>query len=178
MAELCLMRLCGIGDFAGNIPNDEPAPIKRAAITERPAPRADEPRCQPEPKPETKPEAESKQQTQNIELTAPVISGEKSWQGVLNVLNGKIDMLDFIQLSDPTRVEGEITEGVITILAKSPFDLNTLKDNKKLLDAVKSAAESLLGNPVRVVVTDSQKTAARREDKLDALSKFDNITFK
>ena len=179
MAELCLMRLCGIGDSVGNMPSYEQAPIKRA-VPERtvPAPRTEAPVCKSESELESKPTAESNQQIRDIELSVPEKSGEVSWQGILNMLNGKVDMLDFIQLSDPTRVEGELAQDVITIKAKSPFDLGMLQSNKMLLDAVKAAGETLLGNSVRVVVTGSQKTAVTSDDKLDALSKFDNIKFK
>ncbi len=181
IAELCLMRLCGIGDSAGNMTVDEPAP-KRTVISEKqaPAPKAEEPRRQPEPKPEPEAKAAGEiRQTQDIKSAIREKSGERSWQSILDIIKDKVDTPDFIQLSDPMRVDAEIEPGIITLKAKSPFDFNTLQGNKKLLETVKSVAESLLGNPVRVLVTDSQKSAAKSEDKLDALSRFDNIiTFK
>ena len=48
----------------------------------------------------------------------------------------------------------------------------------ELTAAVKEAALKALGRPIKVVVTDTQKVSDSGVDKLDAISKFGNITFK
>ena len=53
-----------------------------------------------------------------------------------------------------------------------------MADKAPVTTAVKQAAEAILGRPVTVRVAPWTAAPKAAEDKLDALSRFSNITFK
>ena len=186
VAELCLMQLCGVG--GGESEPARPAekePVKEPKAGPKPSP---EPRAEQVsssvPEAAARPSVDKNEQEgrpkhapQSAAAETVPKSGDCSWDDLLRAAAKRIDPIDFIILSDPSHAEGEIQDGTVVIRAKSPFDLTTL-DKKEIKDAVKAAAEGLLGRAVKVVVTDSAKKAEAFEDKLDKLSRFENITFK
>jgi DNA polymerase-3 subunit gamma/tau len=168
-AELCLMRLCG-----ADAPEEgETQPVKA------------EPKAVPQPKPIAAAEPPEIAPMPEAQIPAPELKAEKAetsnpsgtWQDVLKALKPTMPPMDYMILSDQSQAEGEICDSTLTIRVKSPFGMGML-NKTEITSAVKAAAEKMLGCAVKVMLTDAQKTADGGVDKLDALSKFGNITFK
>ncbi|HHU06059.1 MAG TPA: DNA polymerase III subunit gamma/tau [Clostridiales bacterium] len=186
VAELCLMQLCRVDELESSAPKPlEKEPVKKPKAKPESSPEpvpeqitasAPETAAQPiveENKPEDKP-----QPIQQSAVSDRNRQGDsRTWDDILSATESRLNPIDFMVLNDPTNAEGEIQDGTVIIRAKSPFHLITL-DKKEIKAAVKAVAEDLLGRTVRVVVTDAAKKAEVFEDKLDALSKFENIKFK
>jgi len=199
-AELCLMRLCGVGGNesepvkeplrkpevkavakaeAAPAPEQTPVSVPAPAIepVSVPAPKAEKQPAADASPPEDKPEEKPRTVAQSVVSEAKRPSGSCSWGDILRETESRLNPIDFLVLNDPSNAEGEVQDGTIIIRAKSPFHLITL-DKKEIKAAVKDAAEALIGRAVRVVVTDATKKAEVFEDKLDKLSRFENIKFK
>ncbi len=166
-AELCILRLCGADTAAES---DTAPTVKKAEIPIKP-PVPAESKVPPK---ETKAEAPATMPEPKEEKPA---LGANSWEDVLRFLKPDMPPMDYMIIGDPAHAEGEIGENTLTIRAKSPFDL-ILINKTEILSLVKTAAEKALGRSLKIVVTDEPKAPSGGTDKLDALSKFGNITFK
>lgn len=174
-AELCLMRLCGEKTPDSIIP--EPQKLKKLVQKPKAEPAfVPENTAQPVSKPEI-PEPGPSASPQDAEVETERRNTACTWEDVVNAAKSRMDKVDFMQLADASHADGEVKDGTVIIMAKSPFDLSML-DKKEIKAAVKAAAEDILGRPVKVIVTDAADKAEVFEDKLDALSKFGNIKFK
>ena len=146
------------------VPVPVPAPESLPEPTPVPQPIA------PSPK-EEKPAA---QDTQSVE-NQPV-SGALSWQGILKNLSNTVDSFIYGILEDSTHADAEIVAEKVTIMAKSPFSLSLI-DTEDVKNAVKTAANAVSGLTVTVTVEESSASGDDKQNKLDNLSRFDNIKF-
>ena len=158
-AELCLVRLCGL----------KPAVIAApaaAAPQEQPGPAAAAPE-QPSPKPPAPPEAEK---------PAPPAADSLTWEGVLKILEGRILMGDYVMLSTPLHVVGEVREDALILTGKNDAARQSLQQN---LGEIRSAAEQLAGRPVAVKMQNGGEGDRDRfaglDDLLDRYSDKINI---
>jgi len=176
-AELCLMRLCG-EKVPDSVVSEPPKSVPKESVQKPKATPVSVPGNGSEPVSKPKiPEPEPPPSPQDTEAETAQRSTSCSWKDILKAAESRLNPFDFMFLGDASHAEGEIKDGTVNIRAKSPFDLSML-DKNEIKAAVKAAAEDILGRTVKVVVTDAADKAETLEDKLDALSKFENIKFK
>lgn len=101
---------------------------------------------------------------------------DSTWQEILKIAEKKMDIAPFSFLSDKMHCNATLEDGCIYIKAKNPFALQML-DTAAVTNAVKNAAETVLGSPVAVKAMTDDSQAELKTDKLDALKKFKNIKF-
>ena len=85
---------------------------------------------------------------------------------------------EYIILSDPDKVSGTYTDGELILQVRSGFegDMITKSD---VLQTIRTFAARFAGKPVAVRSEEKKTdTSELKEDKLRALEKFDNVTFR
>ena len=138
--------------------DDEPAP---------PAPEPIKVTAPPPPKAEISEPAP-------VKASASVSSD--SWDAILEGAQQDIDMPLYFMLSDKTEVRGVVSGDTLVVKCKNPFTV-TIADTPEVTAALKKSALSVLGRNVAVKLTDDDGSEEVVEDKLDALSRFDIISF-
>ncbi len=187
-AELCLMRLCSAeaSDVHADALIAPSAPASVIAAETRPSPAAEAPKAENPPPhgpqaqkglsgmPDTEPERPAENKAAN---PAPSSSGGE-WEAVLSTLRPRLHMTDYMFVGEAVHAEGRVDGETITVRVKNPLAASTI-NKTEIAAAIKSAAEDTLKRKVKLVITDAQSAPRPSADKLDSLSKFnDIITFK
>ena len=107
---------------------------------------------------------------EEIRETSPMPEGQLSWRAIVDALQDKLDVGTHMLFTDDFAVTGQWENGELCIEVMPGFYMNML-NKSEVLDAVRSVC----GAPVRI--RELRSPAEIREDKLNALSKFDNVTF-
>ena len=82
----------------------------------------------------------------------------------------------FFMLNDKAEVRGVVSGDTLMVKCKNPFTV-TIADTPEVITALKKSAAKILGRSVAVKLTDDDGSEEVAVDKLDALSKFDIISF-
>lgn len=133
------------------------------------APVSAEPEFVPEPEP-------AATVTETPAPAAPAADSDAQWEQILLTARNEIDPPVYAFMSDSAHAVAEISGDTLVIRAKNTIASNMI-DTAPVLAAVRSAAEKVLGRSVMVRVADYNSSSSLNTDKLDALSKFDNIKF-
>ena len=109
------------------------------------------------------------------EEPAPVVEeaaaeGQMDWHSVVDALRDRLDVGTHMLFTDDFAVSGHWEDGELLIEAMPGFYMNML-NKPDVLDAVKAVCLA----PVRI--RELRSPAEMREDKLNALSRFDNVVF-
>lgn len=99
-----------------------------------------------------------------------------SWDAILDGAQQDIDMPLFFMLNDKAEVRGVVSGDTLMVKCKNPFTV-TIADTPEVIAALKKSAAKILGRSVAVKLTDDDGSEEVAVDKLDALSKFDIISF-
>ncbi len=179
-AELCLIKLCG---FRAALPSAPPAAADAAPELENEAPPAPadadaplspaaepvfEAPADPEPEPAPAPERVAEKPTPAPE--------SELWSRVLADIENQIDVPLFILLSDSMEISAQLAADTLTVSAANPFSLGMI-DKADLAAIIRSSATALSGRPIAVkFALGAPAKRELREDKLDKLSAFKNVT--
>ena len=125
-----------------------------------------------EPKPEPEPKHEPKPQP----APAPKNADGGTWKKILSEVEGKIPRPTFTFLTGDMHCAAEISGNRLTIGTKSAI-AKSLIDKPEIKQAIKAAAEAIMGDAVILTVEQYKAPQTAGEDKLDALKKFGNIKF-
>ena len=98
------------------------------------------------------------------------------WQRILSAAKPELDVPPFLYLSEPQYTSAEVRGAQLCIYMKNSFMLMAA-DTPAVNEALKKAAETILGRSVAVKFSEQTETPAQNEDKLDKLARFDNIRF-
>ncbi|MBQ4040888.1 MAG: DNA polymerase III subunit gamma/tau [Oscillospiraceae bacterium] len=109
-----------------------------------------------------------------VKVSAPASSG--SWDAILDGAQADIDMPLFFMLNDKSEVRGVVSGDTLVVKCKNPFTV-TIADTPEVIAALKKSAANVLGRNVAVKLADDDGSEEVAEDKLDALSRFDIISF-
>ena len=82
----------------------------------------------------------------------------------------------FFMLNDKSEVRGVVSGDTLVVKCKNPFTV-TIADTPEVIAALKKSAANVLGRNVAVKLTEDDGSEEVAEDKLDALSRFDIISF-
>ena len=192
--ELCLLEICGFADgggaegapvrsFAAKPGGEErrPLPPKETARAENPArdgravpSAAREPDA---PAPEKEPEKEAAAESAKADLPADMEEGQL-WQDILRGIRSSVGIGEYIILCDPEKVSGEYADGELVLYVQPGFETGMVTRND-MLQKIRECAAGLAGKPVAVRTAEKKNSAAGlNEDKLRALEKFGNVTFR
>ena len=164
----------------------EPQPAAAKAPVQQPEPQpaaAKTPAQQPEPQPAAAKAPVQQPETQPAAAKTPAPAADMDvdtlWAAVLDrcVQTGAMDAMKKAVLAGREHVVPSLTGSTLLIGTKNDF-ARQLADQTAVTTAIKQAAEAIAGHTltVRVAPYTAQQTPV--EDKLDALSRFSNITFK
>ena len=126
-----------------------------------------------EPKPEPEPKHEPKPQPAPAPKNA---DGGGIWKKILSEVEGKIPRPTFTFLTGDMHCAAEISGNRLTIGTKSAI-AKSLIDKPEIKQAIKAAAEAIMGDAVVLTVEQYKAPQTAGEDKLDTLKKFGNIKF-
>ena len=197
-AELCLIELCGLEaapvryvpvvreeeperealpakkqepvpeNVAEDVPpwDEEPPYVAPAEEYEEDVPFVyeEEPVAEDEPPMETVPVVEEKAEEN------PAGDSRMRWRSIVEALQDKLDVGTHMLFTDDFAVNGKWENGELCIEVMPGFYMNML-NKPDVLEAVRQVC----GAPVHI--RELRSPAEIREDKLNALSKFDNVTF-
>lgn len=105
-------------------------------------------------------------------------SGANLWDRILTALNGKIDMPQMMLLSSSSNnISATESGGNLKIITNSNFVMGIF-DTPQMKNTISQAAAEALGHPAAVNVAFGEVSREFKEDKLDELSRFNNIKFK
>ena len=184
--ELCLIELCGTVQLGAEktvsfvkpaqekaVPCAEPTPPMERAFVPAPKPTTaspikEDPPAEPaRPAPAPEP-ASSAGSTDSFDL----------WPAILRELQKVLLKGHYIVLSDPALVSGSFSDGELVLQVQPGFetDMVTQPDT---INKIRQCAARLAGQPV-VVRTEAKTNGSGtlNEDKLSALEKFGNVTFR
>ena len=99
-----------------------------------------------------------------------------AWKRILSEVEGKIPRPTFTFLTGDMHCAAEISGNRLTIGTKSAI-AKSLIDKPEIKQAIKEAAEAVMGGAVVMTVEQYKAPQPSGEDKLDALKKFGNIKF-
>ena len=216
-AELCLIRLCDTtldGSIAGLTARLErleqrmefgvpAAPAQPVAAKSTPVPPASDPDdlppwdITPAPAPEASPKAAPAPVTPKPARPAPQaaaaapVNTTAFWGALVSALQKKIPMGEYTFLSDPASVQGEYSDGVLTIWADSEFVRNMI-DKPTVMPTLTEEASRMAGcnvqafvkvgkPPVRAAAPVTPPPPAEHDNLEDLLAfsrQFDNIEIK
>ncbi len=143
---------------------------------EEPEPHAPAP-TKPAAAPHEAKSAETAKAVPSGSAAAP--AGADTWDSILKLAQGEIDPPIFFFLSDKAEVAAEISDTTLTVYMGNDFTAN-VANTTETVEALKSAAGSVLGRQINVKITEETPPAVPQpdgRDKLDSLSKFDIIKF-
>lgn len=184
-AELCLIKLC--------LPETS-APVQSAPAVECPAPIAapSAPAVQPAVSVPSAPKPADRAPWDDDEpfMKAPPVAAPAPqpasvpvqpansdiWTAVLKSIEEKVGPASYSFLSDKFHAVGIYNDGVLEIRAKSDFAASMI-DVPEVTNAVRDAATTEAGKPVRVMVTVGTVDTPLQNDKLDELARFGNVKF-
>ncbi|MBQ4370453.1 MAG: DNA polymerase III subunit gamma/tau [Oscillospiraceae bacterium] len=182
-AELCLIKLCG---FRAALPSVSPAPAQAENAPEyadAPAPSDDEVPPAPSdddapPPPAAEPIREAPAEPAPAAASAAPSGNSETelWSRVLADIENKIDVPLFILLSDSMEISAQLVSDTLTVSAANPFSLAMI-DKSDLAAVIRASATALSGRPIAVkFALGAPAKRELREDKLDKLSAFKNVT--
>ena len=123
------------------------------------------------PMPENEPAAEEAPVFEAVEPeTVAESEGQMSWRAIVDALRDRLDVGIHMLFTDDFAVNGKWENGELIIEAMPGFYMNML-NRSDVLEAVQEVCCA----PVHI--RELRSPAQIREDKLNALSKFDNVTF-
>jgi hypothetical protein len=135
------------------------------------------PPAQPEPKPEP---ARPKQASPAPAAQAPgsPAGDTQVWDELVQRLNGKLDLWVYPMLTSGTQCLGQLQDKTMTIHLFSPL-VKTILNTPSMVSLLQEELYAITGDHIQVAFTDGPVPAPAAPDtsKLDALSKFSNITF-
>jgi DNA polymerase-3 subunit gamma/tau len=159
---------------------DEDAPPEEPSFMPPPvesfAPPAPKPAPAPAPKPEPVPPAAPAPAP--VSAVGSADSGDM-WGDLVRRLNGKVDLGMYSMLSTPSQCQGRMEGNTMTVHLLNPL-AKIMMDNPTTISLFQRELSELIGGPAQVVLTEAPMptaTPAGDTSKLDALSKFGNITF-
>ncbi len=117
--------------------------------------------------------------------SAPALSDEAIWEKTKAALSGNMPFGLYLLLTDPTQVDAYVNGGEMLLSVKSSFAMNML-NRPDIVSKVASAASSIAGRVIVARMVDANSApppaptpvSAPKEDKLDALGKFEVVSFK
>lgn len=142
-------------------PGPSPAPSFEPEVPEK---YAFEPKAEPDPKAETASDSES--------------GTEELWDSLVKRLGGKLQVAAYSLLCSPVQVFGTMQGDLMTIELKNPL-AKLLLDTPANVNIIRQELSDMLGRSAQVVFTRGEPKPAEQPDKskLDALSRFPNVTF-
>ncbi|MBQ8831710.1 MAG: DNA polymerase III subunit gamma/tau [Oscillospiraceae bacterium] len=157
-------------------PWDEEPPPPAQEYYDAP-PWDDEPTApQPEPTKEAAPPPSKPEASEPAPAKTYAPPSSDSWDAILDGAQQDIDMPLFFMLNDKTEVRGVVSGDTLMVKCKNPFTV-TIADTPDVIAALKKSAAKVLGRNVAVKLTDDDGEEEVAVDKLDALSRFDIISF-
>ena len=156
---------------------DEDAPPEPGSfvppVFEEPAPTP-----APAPEPTPAPAAPAKDPEPVAAPAAPVPASGDVWETLVKRLNGLLDMGSYAMIATASQTSGELVGDVMTVYLSTPIAMIML-NTPQTVALFQQELLGITGRSVRVVFTDQPKPAASAPDfsKLDALSRFSNVTF-
>ena len=100
------------------------------------------------------------------------------WQDILRGIRSSVGIGEYIILCDPEKVSGEYADGELVLYVQPGFETGMVTRND-MLQKIRECAAGLAGKPVAVRTAEKKNSAAGlNEDKLRALEKFGNVTFR
>ena len=193
--ELCLLEICGFAGDAGTGPalaGNRDAALPR---TERNGPAEEKEPARPEEKtpvsraaaqaerePDTPPPASDPGKaavSESGKADGPADTGAgQLWQDVLRGIRPSVGIGEYVILCDPEKVSGEYSDGELVLYVQPGFETG-LVTRSDMLQKIRECAADLAGRPVAVRAAEKKNSAAElNEDKLRALEKFGNVTFR
>jgi DNA polymerase-3 subunit gamma/tau len=155
---------------------DEDAPPEEPSFMPPPVEDVTPP-AQPEPKPEP---ARPKQASPAPAAQAPgsPAGDTQVWDELVQRLNGKLDLWVYPMLTSGTQCLGQLQDKTMTIHLFSPL-VKTILNTPSMVSLLQEELYAITGDHIQVAFTDGPVPAPAAPDtsKLDALSKFSNITF-
>jgi DNA polymerase-3 subunit gamma/tau len=103
-------------------------------------------------------------------------SGGNEWDKILVVLKDKVDFPVYLSLSDTSSLSVSVSGGNLKITTNNDF-ISGLIGSVQMKTTIAQAASEALGHPVVVSVAFGELPKEFNEDKLDELSRFNNIKF-
>jgi DNA polymerase-3 subunit gamma/tau len=159
--------------FNDAVPEPAPPPVHSAASAEDRPPVKSEPE-EPVVKNTPQPAAETTKPHENSHASRQETAD--AVKAILQRVGAELDMPEYLFLSDETHASITLEEQALTVRAKNPFAKQML-DTPSVMTALGKAAAAVLGKNVSVKVVVDSETKSAGTDKLDALSRFSNITF-
>ena len=98
------------------------------------------------------------------------------WQRILAAAKPEMDLPPYLFLSEPQDTTAEVRGAQLCIYMRNSFMLMAA-DTPAVNEALKKAAESVLGRAVTIKFSEQTEAPVQNEDKLDKLAKFGNIRF-
>lgn len=147
-AELCLLRLSGIysvlSAYSGTLvmhPQDANPPVNMVPQSAPVKEEKPEPVKIPQPEPEQVPETS----------TAAEPYSAYTWKELISSLEGKLNGMEYMVISQPEHTEGEVLKGMVKLTAFNDFSMGVLS-NPLTVETIKKAASGLAGEPVSVKI--------------------------
>ena len=130
------------------------------------------------PEPEPAPAAPAKEPEPVAAPAAPSPASGDVWETLVKRLNGLLDMGSYAMIATASQTSGELVDDTMTIYLTTPIAMIML-NTPQTVALFQQELQGITGRSVRVVFTDQPKPAASAPDfsKLDALSRFSNVTF-
>lgn len=176
--ELCLIELCAAVNAAAPITAAPVTAPSAAPVVSAEMPAKPEPVFVPPTIERKQPEHEEPETIVSETAVTTPIGSNDMWAAILRELKAVLLKGHYIVLSDPEKVSGQYTDGELLLYVQPGFetDMVTQPDT---INKIRQCAARLAGKPV-VVRTDAKKgeDSVLREDKLNALEKFGNVTFR
>ncbi|MBE6968790.1 MAG: DNA polymerase III subunit gamma/tau [Ruminococcaceae bacterium] len=171
--ELCLVELCGI-QAAAPVMTAVPAPaFPKEDEEELPPPHTDEEvpwDVEESVAPAPPPARESENEPEPVEIpvsAAPASAG--SWKEILSALERELDMGTCSLLTDEFSVNGSVQGGELLLRVVPGFYMDMV-NKPHILGAIQRVSG------LQVRVEELSYASGGMEDKLDALSRFNNVT--
>ena len=183
--ELCMIELCGTSPMPVAREMTFTPPAEQIPVAPQSIPKAPVmPRTEPEenrdaPAPVSTPSQMETPAAVRVEDAPAVLTGDTGmWDAVLRELKTVLLKGHYIVLSDPSLVSGTYADGELILYVQPGFetDMVTQPDT---INKIRQCAARLAGGPV-VVRTEAKRidVGSIKEDKLSALEKFGNVTFR
>ncbi len=179
--ELCVIELCG---FTGSLLTEEPGVSKKAFTPDTELPKAKTPKTAKEPElvkePEPCPDSEAKAETpaqKQAEIPAESLEdASKVWKNILGILEKVLDIPLFCIISNGGAVSADFNGDTLTVFMKNPFELNMFSTPENT-QHLRTAALEAIGRPVAVNIKQDDRKPVLNTEKLNSLSRFENVKF-
>lgn len=155
---------------------DEDAPPENPEFVP-PAPPS--PQFDPAPEPAPDPVPPAAPEAKPTPPPSPVAgAGGSEWDLLVKRLNGKLNMGAYAMIATASQASGELVGNTMTVYLATPI-AKLMLDTPATVSLFQQELQDITGHPVQVIFTDQPRPAAPAAEnpKLDALSRFSNVTF-